>query len=159
MSSQPSSRQVRKEKDHLTGLKRERGKLPGPKKTPEVLGRARVEEHEDDDASEPDKRLNESSEMEVYGQVSVCLTVWPGQCMSHRMARSMHVSPYGQVNVCLTVWPGQCMSHHIARSMYASPYGQVNVCLTVWPGQCMSHRMARSMYVSPYSQVSVCLTI
>ena len=34
--------------------------------------------HEEEELSEPDKKLNESSEIEVYGQVGSvgCLSVW-----------------------------------------------------------------------------------
>ena len=59
-----------KKKERLVGLKRDSGgKALGMPKAPEEMAQKKARVLEEDETSESDKKLNESSEIEVYGQV------------------------------------------------------------------------------------------
>lgn len=71
--------EMRKKQERMVTLKREgAGKGVGLKKRAEEGPQKKGHVHEEEELSEPDKKLNESSEIEVYGQVGSvgCLSVW-----------------------------------------------------------------------------------
>ncbi|KAK7104124.1 hypothetical protein V1264_018890 [Littorina saxatilis] len=60
--------QMRKKKEQAAALRRDGAKMAGLKKSPEGQERKKSDRREEEEISESDKKLNESSEMEVYGQ-------------------------------------------------------------------------------------------